>query len=63
MPYTQKHTLFFGGGQKGWTESFYIQNGVSSIPAGIAVLSQLASMRSALLGQRLYIHALPVSEV
>jgi hypothetical protein len=55
--------MVFGGGQKGWTESYYIRNVQTSIPAGKAVLDQLAISRAGLLGAGLYIKALRVQEV
>jgi hypothetical protein len=63
VAYTQKHTFFFGGGLKAWTESFYIRAVSQSIPAGLLVAQQLAPSRAACLGSGLFIHAIRIQQV
>lgn len=57
MAYTQKHTIDFAAGQKGWTESLYIQPQVQTVAAGLAILQQLCVARAQMLGQQAYIKA------
>lgn len=63
MPYRQKHTWIFAGPQKGWSESYYIQDLTPTIAAGQNIAAQVATVRAQMLGTECYIKAIRVQEV
>lgn len=63
MPYRQKHTWIFGGPQKGWSESYYIQDLTPTVAAGHNIADQVATVRAQLLGTGLFIKAIRVQVV
>lgn len=63
MPYTQKHTWFFQGAAKGWTETLYLRNVSPTTAAGLVIAQQIAAARAAMLGAGIQIHAIRIQEV